>query len=68
MEPCLKPEIAEEKPGRPTPNPVLVKEGKGWRNFACQHYDACLNLAAKSMWTGFSCKFCELHVTKKESL
>ncbi len=69
MEPCLKPETTETKSGdKPQPNPVMVKEGKGWRNFVCPHYDECLNLAAKSMWPGFTCKFCEFNVKSDQEI
>ncbi|NLI82546.1 MAG: hypothetical protein GX443_12800 [Deltaproteobacteria bacterium] len=49
-----------------TPNPSMCKEGKGMRNFACQHYDSCLDKAAKAMWSGFTCKECTLHHQKEE--
>ncbi|WP_448382838.1 hypothetical protein [Desulfosoma sp.] len=42
----------------PIPNPVKCKEGKGLRNFDCQHYDECLDKAAKGMWSGFTCEKC----------
>lgn len=44
----------------------MCKEGKGARNFACQHYDVCLDKAAKGMWAGFTCKDCDLHFKKEE--
>jgi hypothetical protein len=44
--------------GKTSPNPMMCKEGRGERNFACQHYDGCLEKAAKGMWSGFTCKEC----------
>ena len=52
--------------GRKILNPVLCKEGRGLRNFACQHYDACLDKAAKGMWSGFTCKQCDLYQQKDD--
>lgn len=49
-----------------TLNPVMCKEGRGERNFACQHYDVCLEKAAKGMWSGFTCKECKQFLTKDE--
>lgn len=43
------------------PNPVRCKEGRGERNFDCKNYDACLNKAARNMWSGFSCENCVLY-------
>jgi hypothetical protein len=50
--------IQSHKDSRDEFNPVMCKEGKGVRNFACIHYDACLDKAAKGMWSGFSCREC----------
>jgi hypothetical protein len=47
-------------------NPVMCKEGKGVRNFACEHYDACLEKAAKGMWSGFTCRECPLSTQKEQ--
>jgi hypothetical protein len=47
-------------------NPVMCKEGKGVRNFACIFYDACLDRAAKGMWSGFSCRECSSYTQKDE--
>ena len=44
--------------GKSVPNPTSCKEGRGVRNFACEHYDVCLNRAAKAMWSGFTCRSC----------
>jgi len=52
--------------GKSTPNPVMCKEGRGERNFACQHYDVCLEKAAKGMWSGFTCKECGQFSTKED--
>jgi len=49
-----------------TRNPVMCKEGKGVRNFGCPHYDACLDKAAKGMWSGFTCRECELYRQEPE--
>ncbi|SMC26105.1 hypothetical protein SAMN02746041_02534 [Desulfacinum hydrothermale DSM 13146] len=46
---------------QPIPNPVLCREGRGIRHFACAHYDACLDKAAKAMWTGFTCVECAFY-------
>ena len=48
------------------PNPCMCKEGKGARNFGCQHYDTCLDKAAKNMWSGFTCRECALHHFQKD--
>jgi len=48
--------------------PVMCKEGKGMRNFACQYYDVCLEKAAKSMWSGFTCKECGNYQEKEEEV
>lgn len=52
--------------GRNMPNPMTCKEGRGDRNFACQHYDVCLERAAKGMWSGFTCKECGHFFQKDE--
>jgi len=52
--------------GRSMPNPMMCKEGRGDRNFACQHYDVCLEKAAKGMWSGFTCKECGYFFQKEE--
>lgn len=46
--------------------PVMCKEGKGVRNFACLNYDACLDKAAKAMWGGFTCGDCAINIPKDE--
>lgn len=55
-----------DKNGKCSPAPAMCKEGKGVRNFSCQHYDNCLDKAAKGMWSGFTCKDCGLHSHKDE--
>ncbi|MDY0042225.1 MAG: hypothetical protein RBS57_18090 [Desulforhabdus sp.] len=45
---------------------MMCKEGRGDRNFACQHYDVCLEKAAKGMWSGFTCKECGYFFQKEE--
>ncbi len=50
----------------PVPNPVLCREGRGVRHFACIHYDACLDKAAKGMWTGFTCIECAFYPARKQ--
>ncbi|MCE5244930.1 MAG: hypothetical protein ABFD98_09260 [Syntrophobacteraceae bacterium] len=57
--------VHQEKNGKAVPCPSMCKEGKGVRNFACQHYDGCLDKAAKGMWAGFTCRECP-HYTQKE--
>jgi hypothetical protein len=47
-------------------NPVLCKEGRGFRNFACQFYDFCLDKAAKGMWSGFTCKQCDWYQQRED--
>jgi hypothetical protein len=54
------------KEGRNMANPTMCKEGRGVRNFACQFYDACLDKAAKAMWSGFTCKECPSHFQREE--
>jgi len=49
-----------------TANPVMCKEGKGVRNFACVQYDICLDKAAKGMWSGFSCRECPNYHQKED--
>jgi hypothetical protein len=56
-----------EGSGRKNPNPMLCKEGRGLRNFACKHYDNCLDKAAKGMWSGFTCKQCDHFQHKEDS-
>lgn len=55
-----------ERCGKNSPNPTMCKEGKGVRNFACSYYDACLDKAAKGMWSGFTCKECQHNQQKEE--
>ena len=55
-----------EREGRNMANPVMCKEGRGVRNFACQFYDSCLDKAAKSMWSGFTCRECPCHFQREE--
>ncbi|GLI36053.1 hypothetical protein [Desulforhabdus amnigena] len=55
-----------EKIGKLSLGPVMCKEGKGVRNFACQNYDACLDKAAKAMWSGFTCRECCFYCQKEE--
>ena len=62
---CRGHSAQSDKNGKNTPNPTMCKEGKGVRNFACQTYDACLEKAAKGMWSGFTCRECP-HYTQKE--
>ena len=58
--------LQPDKGGTNTPEPVMCKEGKGVRNFACQHYDDCLEKAAKGMWSGFTCRDCDHYYCKEE--
>jgi len=58
--------VLSEREGRNIPNPTTCKEGKGVRNFACQNYDACLDKAAKGMWSGFTCRECPHYFQKEE--
>ncbi len=46
--------------------PVMCKEGKGVRNFACLNYDVCLDKAAKAMWGGFTCRDCAIYIPRDE--
>jgi hypothetical protein len=55
-----------ERDGRAMTNPVMCKEGRGIRNFACQFYDSCLDKAAKGMWSGFTCRECPCHFQREE--
>jgi hypothetical protein len=55
-----------EKQGKTPPTPVVCKEGKGVRNFSCQHYDNCLDKAAKGMWSGFTCRECGCNSQRDE--
>ena len=57
--------VQARKGARFMSNPVICKEGKGERNFACRHYDSCLEKTAKSMWAGFTCRECA-HYHQKE--
>ncbi len=57
---CVQP----EKVSKDGPYPTMCKEGKGVRNFACPHYDDCLDKAAKGMWSGFTCRECCSYVQK----
>jgi hypothetical protein len=63
---CRGHSVHSDKNGRNLPNPTMCKEGKGVRNFACQNYDACLEKAAKGMWSGFTCRECPHHSQKDE--
>jgi hypothetical protein len=63
---CRGQSVQLEKDGKTLPNPTICKEGKGVRNFACQSYDACLDKAAKAMWSGFTCRECSQHSQKEE--
>jgi hypothetical protein len=58
----VQPDRNERNPN----NPVMCKEGKGVRNFACSYYDACLDKAAKGMWSGFSCRDCSCYSHKED--
>jgi hypothetical protein len=58
--------IQSSKEGRNTANPIMCKEGRGVRNFACQFYDSCLDKAAKGMWSGFTCRECTCHFQRDE--
>jgi hypothetical protein len=58
--------IQSERDGRNLANPIMCKEGRGVRNFACQFYDSCLDKAAKGMWSGFTCKECAWHFQREE--
>jgi hypothetical protein len=55
-----------ERDGRNMANPIMCKEGRGVRNFACPFYDSCLDKAAKGMWSGFTCKECVCHFQREE--
>jgi hypothetical protein len=55
-----------ERDSRNARNPVMCKEGRGMRNFACQFYDLCLDQAAKGMWSGFTCRECARHFQRGE--
>jgi hypothetical protein len=58
--------MQSEGDGRGIANPIMCKEGRGVRNFACQFYDSCLDKAAKGMWSGFTCKECACHFQREE--
>ncbi len=52
-------------PITPCPSPLpsaLREEGavESQRNLFCHHYDACLHLAVKRGWDGWSCRHCPL--------
>ena len=55
-----------ERTSRSAQAPTVCKEGKGVRNFACTHYDHCLDKAAKAMWGGFTCKECVCYCNREE--
>jgi len=55
-----------ERTDKDSPYPMMCKEGKGVRNFACPNYDNCLDKAAKGMWSGFTCRECASYVQKEE--
>lgn len=61
-------QVSPEKTGKGPLCPTMCKEGKGVRNFACQHYDACLDRAAKGMWSGFTCKECDCYTQKDDEV
>ncbi len=50
--------LRHDLPAPPVPVPTRCKEGKGVRNFDCIYYEACLDKAAKGMWSGFTCAKC----------
>ena len=58
--------VQPERVDKDTPYPMMCKEGKGVRNFACPNYDNCLDKAAKGMWSGFTCRECCSYVQKEE--
>ena len=58
--------VQPERVDKNGPYPMMCKEGKGVRNFACPNYDNCLDKAAKGMWSGFTCKECSSYVQKEE--
>jgi hypothetical protein len=58
--------IQPERTDKSGPFPMMCKEGKGVRNFACPNYDNCLDRAAKGMWSGFTCRECGSYVQKEE--
>lgn len=60
------PAPAPDKEVKCVPNPLMCKEGKGVRNFACLSYDNCLDKAAKAMWSGFTCRDCGQYTQKEE--
>lgn len=58
-------DVASRGPGPPpVPNPVACREGRGVRRFDCPHYDACLDKAAKGLWTGFTCAHCLFYLDR----
>jgi hypothetical protein len=57
-----------DKNGKQSAAPIMCKEGKGVRNFACQNYDNCLDKAAKAMWAGFTCKECTCYCQKEDEI
>jgi hypothetical protein len=58
--------VQPERVDKDGPYPMMCKEGKGVRNFACPNYDGCLDRAAKGMWSGFTCRECCSYVQKEE--
>ncbi len=52
-------------PPQAVPNPVACREGRGVRHFDCPHYDACLDKAAKGLWTGFTCARCFFYLNRQ---
>ena len=58
--------VVMQENSRKYQNPVICKEGRGLRNFACLFYDACLDRAAKGMWSGFTCRQCDLYQHKDD--
>lgn len=58
--------VQPERTDKDGPYPLMCKEGKGVRNFACPNYDNCLDRAAKGMWSGFTCRECSSYVQKEE--
>ncbi len=63
---CRGQPLQSEREGKNFANPIMCKEGRGVRNFACQFYDSCLDKAAKGMWSGFTCKECAWHFQREE--
>ena len=40
------------------PQPKQCEQGKGWRDFDCRYYGACLNYMAARWTMGFTCEQC----------